>query len=219
MKYTLTIIILTSLLIYCKQETNRLENQTAETISNSISAISVNTAEIFADSNFTFLSIDSLSEEMLFDKSEQGNVKFLGSRKSFKEKHCKFFKTGCTNSFWDDYTFLVSKQPLIGDILPVIVHDSKDFNYYHSELFTLNRDFEKIDSVLVSLVGYYREGETNYVTIEHIQSKFINNQIITTEFSTKSFDNDSTVTMDSTITYRKIERDGHITVVKKETVF
>lgn len=216
MKYFLGLIMITNLLISCRQRTTESATLTASTVESSVTEITTKTTDIFADSNFTFLSLDSLNEEMLFDKSEKGKIKFIQSRKSFKKEHCEFFKTGCTNSFWDDYTFLVSKQKQIGEILPVIIHDSKDFNYYHSKLFTVDKEFNKIDSALVSLVGYDRDGDNDYSTTREIRSQFLKDRIITIEFNIKKFDNDSTVTLDSVITHRKIEKNGHITVEKKE---
>jgi hypothetical protein len=218
MKYFLGLIIIANLLSSCGQKTSEVETQTSDTVKQSIAETTIGTTDIFADSNFTFVLIDSLSEDMLFNKTEKGKVKFIESRKSFKKEHCEFFKTGCTNSFWDDYTFLVSKQSPIGEILPVIIHDSKDFDYYHSELFTLDKELNKIDSILVSLVGYDRDGEDDYSTTREIRSRFSKDKIITTEFKIKKFDNDSTVTMDSVITHRKIEKNGHITVEKQEKI-
>lgn len=218
MKYILELIITIHLLVSCGQKPIESKNQTSDTITNSITEETGKTTDIFADSNFTFVSIDSLNEDMLFDKSEKGKIKFIQSRKSFKEEHCEFFKTGCTNSFWDDYTFLVSKQRPIGEILPVIIHDSKDFDYYHSELFTLDKELNKIDSVLVSLIGYYQDGENDYSTTREIRSLFLNDKIVTIEFRVKKFDNDSTVTVDSVITHRKIEKNGRITLEQEEKI-
>jgi hypothetical protein len=90
-------------------------------------AISV--ADVFLDSNFPFLNLDSLSEDMLRDQSVKKDIKYIQPIKTLSKEHCIFFKIGCTDSFWDEYCFLVSKQKQIGEITPVIIHDSKDFNY------------------------------------------------------------------------------------------
>lgn len=215
MKYLSRLIIITYLFVSCAQKAVESKTQTFDTV-NLAAEVTKKAADIFADSNFTFVSLDSLNEDMLFDKTEKGEVKFLQSRKRFKTEHCKFFRTGCTNSFWDDYTFLVSRQDLIGEVLPIIIHDSKDFDYYHSQLFTLDKEFNKIDSVVVSLWGYGRDGDADYSTIKEIRTQFSEDKMETIEFSIRKFDNDSTVTLDSTIIYRKIEKNGHITVEKKE---
>jgi len=221
MKYFLGLIIITYLLSSCGQRTIESKNQTPDTVKNSTTEVITKTVDIFADSNFTFVSIDSLNEDMLFDESEKGKTQFIKSRKSFKQEHCEFFKTGCTNSFWDDYTFLVAKQDMIGDILPIIIHTSKDFNYYHSELHTLDKNHNKVDILIVSLDGFDQEPEDDYSTITKAKSRFKSDLIITTNVKFRRYrkaNRDSLVTVDSTIVYRRIEKTGKIIIDKTEKI-
>jgi hypothetical protein len=166
--------------------------------------------DIFADSNFTFQSLDFLSEQLLFANGVDDAAKFLQGRKKFRPEHCKFFKTGCSNSFWDDYTFLVSKQDIVGLVLPVIIHDSKDFNYYHSTLYTIDTRQEKIDSLIVSLWGFSQDCDCDTSAVRHISSHFINDRIITTEYTILDFGNGSTVTTDSIVGVHRITQQGKI---------
>jgi hypothetical protein len=165
--------------------------------------------ELFADVNFPFLSIDSLSEQRLGDP-DQDSTKFSSWQQKFTLAHCRFFKIGCTNSFFDRYTFLVSKQQPVGDILPVIVHNSSDFNYYHSDLITLDKNYNKVDSITVSLEGF--DGGEDYSTQKQAWSRFVNDQIITTTLTRRIFDNDSSVVLDSTISHLRIAKSGTIVV-------
>jgi len=176
--------------------------------------------DLFNDSNFTFTSIEHLDEQMLRDTTSKRDYKYIKSIKRFTPEHCKLFNTGCTNTFFDDNVFLVAKQKLIGDILPVIIHDSKDFGYYHSQLFTFDKDNLKIDSVLVSLHGSGTESdEPPVVSIVKIESDFVDDLITTTESKYEKYlDSDSIVMTSSVIFHRKINRDGRIELISKEKV-
>lgn len=214
----ITFLILTfGLFTSCVQRTTEQTSENPDSTIVSITTDKVdNSVNMFADSCFTFLALDSLNEHMLRDSVDSGK-KYISSVKRFKKEHCRFFRTGCTNSFWDEYVFLVSKQKPIHGILPIIIHDSKDFDYYHCDLFTLDKNYKKVDSLRVSLHGYSRDGdEIKYSTIQEKKSIFSEDRITTIEFKYNKFDNDSTVTVDSTIFYRKIDKDGRIRLIKKE---
>lgn len=176
--------------------------------------------DIFSDSYFTFLHMDSINEDMLRDSTIKKDYNYIASVKRFKKEHCQFFNTGCSNTFFDENVFLVSKQRKIGEILPVIVHDSKDFGYYHSELYTIDKNLKKIDSITVSISGSGIQSDEPTIYYEtKVTSRFIDNKIVTTELEYWHYsDNDSTLTMDSTIVYREIGIDGKIKTLDKKKV-
>jgi len=208
-KLLLAITIVELVLHSCNPRKASKENKV---VSDSINIYNQN-ADILSDSNFTFLHLDSINEDML--RTDTGNYnEYIRSIKPFKAEHCQFFHTGCSDSFWDNHVFLVSKQKSINGITPVIIHDSRDFNYYHCELFTLVRNNQKIDSLIVSLKGYDRDGEIDYMTIEERKSVFKNDTIVTSDLQYKKFDNDSVVVTESSITFRRIRSDGVIEVLK-----
>jgi hypothetical protein len=176
--------------------------------------------DIFSDSYFTFLHLDSINEEMLRDNTIKKDYNYISSIKRFKKEHCQFFNTGCSNTFFDENVFLVSKQKKIGEILPVIIHDSKDFGYYHSDLYTLDKHFRKVDSIRVAISGSGTQSDEPTIYYEtKVISRFADSKIITTELEYWHYtDNDSTVTMDSTIVYREIGVDGQIKTLDKKKV-
>lgn len=177
-------------------------------------------ADLFSDTSFTFLNLDFLDEEMLRDTSAGKDYKYIKSVKRFTKDHCRFFGTGCSDTFFDEHVFLVSKQRKVGEILPVIIHDSKDFNYYHAELYTLDKNHKKIDSVTVSLTGSGIQSDDPAISYKKkVFSKFSDDKITTTEIEYWYYaDLDSTVAKDSTIRYLKIDPDGRIKTIKKEKI-
>jgi hypothetical protein len=197
-----------------EQNTKQPEPQTTPIIDNS------KTTDLFADSYFTFTNLDSLNERMLIDTTVKNDYKYIQSVKRFTKDHCKFFRTGCTDTFFDENVFFVSKQKKVGDFLPVIIHDSKDFGYYHSELFLLDTNYKKIDSLTVTILGSGTQSDepSIYYTTEVI-SKFKGNKITTSEIEYWRYaDNDSTVTVDSAVVYREIGKDGKIRLLKTDKI-
>lgn len=139
MKRIFGLITIYILLTACGQRTiDQVANNLDSTKVSSVEQVD-NSADLFLDTYFTFLNLEYLDEEMLRDSTVKGDYKYIKSVKRFKSDHCKFFRTGCSNTFFDDNVFFVSKQNKVGEILPVIIHDSKDFNYYHCDLFTLDK--------------------------------------------------------------------------------
>lgn len=175
-------IILFILLTSCGRQKTEKSVDTYDSAKRVPLQISDNSAALFLDAYFTFLNLDSLDEQMLRDSTIKNDYKYIKSVKRFSKEHCKFFGTGCSNTFFDENVFFVSKQKMIGEILPVIVHDSKDFNYYHSDLYTLDKNYNKIDSVRVSLTGSGIQSDEPSIYYEtKVFSKFSDDKIITTE--------------------------------------
>jgi len=216
MKKIVLLNLVLAVLISCGQKKVEQVAISSDTTVISLPQVIDRTAEIFADSNFTFIALDSLNEDMLLAPADRKR-EYISSVKRFTKDHCRYFGIGCTNTFWDDHVFLVSKQRLIYGILPVIIHDSNDFSYYHSSLFTLDKDYKKVDSLLVSLQGFSRDGdEIDYSTITEVKSLFSSDSITTINYRYNKFDNDSIVAIDSTIVYHRIARDGHIKILEKQ---
>lgn len=201
----------------CGQQKGEQSASNADSIKVLSPSVPNNPKDLFTDNYFTFLNLDSLNEEMLRDSTIRDGYKYINSVKRFTKEHCKFFRTGCSGTFFDENVFFVSKQEMIGDILPVIIHDSKDFDYYHSDLYTLDKNFNKIDSLRVSLTGSGIESDEPSIYYEtKVSSKFNHDEIITTEVEYLHYDEgDSTVIKDSTVVYFKIQRDGKIVTIKK----
>ncbi|MFN7839480.1 MAG: hypothetical protein ACK5QG_16060 [Bacteroidota bacterium] len=208
------------LLTSCGQRTIEQTVDSSDSTEFSSLQTSDNSTDLFLDTYFTFLNLDSLDEDMLRDSTIRKDYKYIKSVKRFTKEHCKFFRTGCSNTFFDENVFFVSKQKKIGDILPVIIHDSKDFNYYHSDLYTLDKNYNKIDSIRVSLTGSGIQSDEPSIYYEtKVFSKFSDDKITTTEIEYWHYDErDSTVTKDSTIVYLKIDADGKIKTIKKEKI-
>jgi hypothetical protein len=210
----LLLLILASSCNYTKKEP--VDTSNPNTTKNDSEVSSNDRMNIFADSNFTFIELDSLTEDMLIDKSER-DLKYINSVKRFKTEHFTFFKfKGVENTFFAEHYFLVARQKLIGEIKPIIVHQSGDFNYYHSELYTLDKNYNKIDSATVSYSGFDTGGDEPYDYISIGQSTFDGDLITTTSLEYKRFSIDSLVTIDSVIATKKIESDGKIKIIKTE---
>lgn len=175
---------------------------------------------IFADSNFTFIELDSLSEDMLRDKSEKGKRMYISSIKKMKKAHYRFFNFhGPDGSFWDDYFFLISRQKTVSGIKPVIIHFSLDFGFYTSVLYTLDSENRKIDSVEVASDNFSSGGDTDIDEITKSWSVFEDEFITTMSVEYQRFGGDSTVTTDSTVFYRKIRNDGSIETIKTDKFY
>lgn len=205
-------------LISCEQRTTNQTVYRADSTSVQVERVENDPDGLFADKYFTFLALDSLSEDMLRDTTIKRDYKYIKSIKRFTKDHCKFIKTGCSDTFFDENVFLVSKQKWIDDFLLVMIHDSSDFGYYHSELYVLDKHLNKIDSLVVSLSGSGIESDEPSIYYEtKVFSKFEESKIITTEIEYWYYrDNDSTVIVDKAITYRQIGVDGKITILKKD---
>jgi hypothetical protein len=216
MKTILRLLIISSFISSCGQKPQEQTVAKPDSTNTALLPTVDNHADLFLDSCFTFLDLDSINEEMLRDRSIKGGYKYIKSVKRFSKQHCVFFRTGCHGYFVDDHVFLISKQNPINGITSVIIHDSKDFDYYHSVLYTLDKNYMKVDSLIVSLLGSDMAGDEPPYSITKARSKFDKEFIITTELEYNLYDKDSIVTVDSTVVYRKIQKDGHIAVVKTE---
>lgn len=176
---------------------------------------SIDSLDIFIDGNFAFIELDSLNELML--NPPDGKSEYVSSVKKLKPEHFRFFNfRNVQGQFFEVHYFLVSRQKLIGDIKPIIVHSQPDFTYQVSELFTIDKQNRKIDSLIVSSWSFDNGGDDPSDRIEIVKSKFSDENITSIEWNYDRYDNDSIVTLDSTIVYRKIRKDGKITILKKE---
>jgi hypothetical protein len=173
--------------------------------------------DIFDDKYFPLINIDSIDEDMLLKKT--GDREYLDIFTRLKTAHYTFFNfRNVEGEFFEEHYFLISKQKILNNITPIIVHSSGDFNYYTAYLHTLDTNNNKIDSTPVSHEDYETGGDEPYSYVGKTKSKFKDNFITTTILKYKLFDNDSTVTTDSTIVYKEIMKNGIIKVIKTDKV-
>jgi hypothetical protein len=207
-------IVFILLLLGCTKPSNESSAFSAsDAISKIAPTLSPVMNDIFPDSSFTFIELDSISEEMLEVDSAKSK-KYISQVKKMKKEHYQFFHyNGPDGSFWDDYFFLVSRQKSVKGVRPIIIHTSLDFGFYTSTLFTLNSSNEKLDSVVVASAEFSSGGDTNEDDIIRIWSTFRDEYITSTQVNYVRFGTDSLVTIDSTIYYLKIRSNGLIDTI------
>ena len=206
-------IALIAILISCE----RFPSKSVDSVKSIPDSLEKQSEDIFADDNFAFIELDSLNEDMLTVNSPDGNSEYVPSVNKLKTEHYRFFNfMNVQGEFFDKHYFLISRQKLIGDIKPIIVHSQPDFTYLVSELFTLDKQNRKIDSLIVASWSFDNGGDDPSDRIELMKSKFSGENIMSIEWKYDRYDNGSIVTVDSMITYREIGKDGKITILKKE---
>ena len=171
------------------------ENKTETIITNEKSKYPY---DIFEDKFFSFIALEHVFS----------NIAHRDSLKKFTKEHYDFFRT--KEEWHDAGCYLIAKQSKIGSVTPVINYICDPFDFI-GQLFTLDSNYNKIDSLVVFGESWSSGGDGPYEGNSETESFFKDN-IIKTKITIFVWirDQDTTVIDDSLLIFHHIEPNGKI---------